>query len=129
MKELKDYNIATKRLWIAHEAFRRLGFSSDDIYVVPHKSPHFNVLMKMVSCVLKTQGKEFVWSCGSYTEEKDQKAIISEWVEFATQLNSGKIPEKDLQELWKEWPVPGSISTLIQALSQKGFVFCNETFN
>jgi hypothetical protein len=66
------------------EAFRRLGFSADDLFLqIARSATH-----KVTSCfvTLRTQGKEF-----------PSNTCVS-----ATAINHGEVSSTDLDRIWKE---------------------------
>lgn len=120
MKGVFDYSEPIRKLWVIHEAFRRLGFSSDDIYVGQHNEPVWGVTTPTLNCTLKTQEKEFVVSIAHYKKGEIWRAF-DEWTDFVTKMTNGEFSERDLMELFHEWPFPGTMTQFVMALTVKGF--------
>jgi hypothetical protein len=72
----------------AFEAFRKMGFLSDDIYCVVSRSVRLGGALGAFA-VLKTQGKEFSIDCGPVTSEKDAG---EEYQRVSKAVSAGEIP-------------------------------------
>ena len=99
-----------------HEAFRRLNFSSNDIFV------YFG--RQGVKVVLRTQGKEFVvavddrdWPCG--TEER-----IKQWSEAVRAWN-GSMTDAERKSIYESCVI-GRATELIVALDRKGIKYTTD---
>lgn len=119
--------------WSVHEALRRLGFTSDEIFfavnrpakmgltsVLKHQ-PGFKVCVSeetywQVVCVLKTHGREFVVTCGFVPKRLPHKKIVETWVDFVTRFNEGKIEEAFLQDVWERSEVKNTWVEFVAAL-------------
>lgn len=101
----------------AHQAFRKLGFASEDIYCAPVKSYLNNGVMSCF-CVLQTQGKIFTLECGPISGGDDEK-FIKEYVKVAKEISSGHMPESELSRLWEECLARKQSMELLMALARK----------
>jgi hypothetical protein len=112
----------TMRMFIGNrEAFRKLGFSADDLYCQIAKSlRNYGVL----SCflVLKTQNSEFLVECGEIRNSKDFEL---EYKRACDALNSRKLSEKDLEQIYLECEAFQKGSDLIAAIMLKGIFIPN----
>lgn len=95
----------------AHEAFRKLGFPSDDIFMCKDAA---NVL----AVVLKSQGKEFILTVGE-VDEPDH-VWQARWTEKATWWNTA--PDAEKLPVYAESAVRRNAELLVGCLLQKGFV-------
>lgn len=97
----------------AFEAYRRVGFSSDDIYcqVSPgmDRKPH-------IFATLRAQGKEFLIDCGPFEDVASFETVYA-------QLRK-EIPawtNEEYQSLWQESFVGNNLFSLVCGLVEKGF--------
>lgn len=125
--------------WSTHEAFRRLGFSSDEIFfganrpakmgltpILKHE-PGFTVCVSeanywQVVCVLKTHGREFVVTCGWMPKRISHKKILSIWSDFVERFNAGKLEDGYLQGVWEKSAVKNTAFELVAALLRADIV-------
>lgn len=91
------------------EAFRRFGFSAEDIYVASDSAGVLAVL-------LKTQGQQFVAPVG-HVDLNDWEAS---WTAVVEALRSGALSDADLEEIWQESLVRKHGPELLLALYKKG---------
>ncbi len=106
----------------AFEGFRKLGFSSDDIYfTVGGQAPasHPEGPGRQVVIVLKAQGKRFNIVVGFVADDAD--SIERTWVEFATAVNDGQVSQEHLDRLWQESMIHNDAAGFLIALVGKGF--------
>ena len=104
--KLLDLPIVIKEAICCHEALRRMGFRSEDIFVVDN--------MGEIFVALKTQGKEFNIDIGT-NPEKDIQPL---W-ETATNLYNTSMDDEAL-ELWNSSQMKQTFIALAQALKMKG---------
>jgi hypothetical protein len=103
-------------LWTCHEAFRRLGFSADDIFVsCAVIDPQTQ--RKTVGVVLMTQGRQF----GIHTRPvADPEAFLKKWAEFAEGLRHGRPNDTELSGIWEKSEILARAGTLVGQLLLKG---------
>lgn len=98
----------------AFEAYRRVGFSSDDIYcqVSPgmDRKPH-------IFATLRAQGKEFLIDCGPF---EDVASFETVYARLQKELPTWTDEEYD--RLWQESFVANNAGALLWGLVEKGFV-------
>lgn len=96
------------------EGFRRLGFEADDIFFI-YASRQLELF-----CVLKTQDKEFSINCGPLRmTQREWEATVT----VATHaINTGLMPEEDLQRIWSESMVFKKSMEFLLVLKAKGIV-------
>jgi hypothetical protein len=121
MKNLNDYSETILKAWAYHEALRRLGFLSKDIYVDIYREPVASVLVFTFGTVLRAQGKKFVVSCGAYPDAATAMGAMTEWDEFVDQLPS--FSDEELQEVFAASEVWGASAEFVLSLRKKGFMF------
>jgi hypothetical protein len=116
MSDSPDYPPVIWFVWTIHEALRRLGFISDDIFV--HADP-----LGTVAVELRTQNKSFSAVVGP--SGMTQAGFVAAWYDFATNLSSNKISQDDLVKRWDESRAKHDPS-FITALLNAGFTFPRE---
>lgn len=97
--------------WACHEALRRAGFRSDDIYIIPDAN------QGEVYVQLQAQGKEFnmrVGPRGMSVEEFESK-----WKQWCADIQT--IAEDELQQLWESSFIRRRVIPLVADLTVKGF--------
>jgi hypothetical protein len=92
------------------EAFRKLGFRSEDIFVF--------LLRGSAYVMLRTQGKEFVCAAGPMDLPKER--FTSEWEKVAIALNYREIPDGDFLRIYTECEAYTDSVGFMVALSAKG---------
>lgn len=95
----------------AFEAFRRLGFKSDDIFAA------VDTYGRAYS-ILRTQGKEFTATVGMFDGRAQE--FVRGWEEAAAATNKGEISPDDLQSIYQESFVLQNSVGLLLALEKKG---------
>ena len=107
----------TMRLWIGgFQAFRNMGFKSDDLTCYVSQSMRHGVLSAFVQ--LKAQGKEFLLECGPVA---DGPTFLAEYRKVCLAINSGEIPQADLDRIWQESEPFQDKVGFAAAVSMKGF--------
>lgn len=103
-------------LWTCHEAFRRLGFPADDIFIsCAVIDPATG--QKTAGVVLMTQGKQF----GIHTRPvRDPEAFLKKWVAFAEGLHLRKPDDKELMDIWEKSEIRMQAGELVGRLLLKG---------
>jgi len=108
-----DFSHQVRESWANHEAFRRLGFSADEIFVA--------VDVVRAYTVLRAQGLEFVVVLGDIED-----GFLDGWSMFAECSNRNAFAEEDLQEVWEESWVKNNSVCLVTAMTDKGFSFVEQ---
>jgi hypothetical protein len=101
----------------AFEAFRKMGFLSDNIFCMVSRSVRLGGELGAF-CVLKTQGKEFSIDCGPVTSEKDAG---EEYQRVSKAVSAGEVPQEDLDRIWWESEACQRSIPLVLAIQGKGF--------
>jgi len=86
--------------WTVHEALRKLGFSAEDIYLVPSvpiDAPHTG---EWLCVVLRAQGKEFVKPIGPIGNATSREALYQKWSDLAEELKT--VPRAVLARIYSE---------------------------
>ena len=98
------------------EAFRRLGFTSDEIFV------GYNGGNPVV--VVRAQEKQFAVAVGDTgPQPTDEQQYQEEWVDAVAAWNGGMLTEVERQRLYREHVIDaGKGMPLLEALFAKGFV-------
>ena len=130
-----DMPRALLEAWAQHEAFRRLGFSPDDIFfganqpaqmgltpILKHQ-PALRICVTedqywQIVCVLKTQEKQFVVTCGWCPKRMSHEQILARWESFVERFNAGQIEDSYLQRVWERSQVRRDAVHLIEALGR-----------
>lgn len=99
------------------EAYRRLGFPSEEIFFIMDAT---NVFM-----VLKTQGKEFTIVCGPRGDLEGNQ-IIDEWNKRANAWN-GTMTTMEREEIWTSSFVANHCGSLIDGLLHKGITLSRQS--
>lgn len=112
-----------------HELFRRMGFSSDDLYVLPARTadPTHALLPKKlrvgdlcIHVMVKAQGLEFTGLVGK-VPCADEK-IAEEWRTVALSFNQSTEEEREAWErAWDRSRVRARLVGIVADMSAKGF--------
>ena len=121
MKKLTDYSAPILKAWTIHEALRRLGFLPREVYMSAYREPIDGVLAYVFGCILQTQDKEFIVSCGAYRDAAGVEHARVEWDEFREQIHEHS--EEALREVFEGSEVWGKSADFVLTLRKKGFMF------
>lgn len=102
----------------SREAFRRLGFSADDLYFAISPSARLKGAIGGFVKLL-TQGKEFVLELGPVEGNSD--GLIAEYKRFCAAQD--KVSQADMDRMWQESEPFQDKAGFVLALLAKGFVF------
>lgn len=94
----------------AHEVFRRLGFTPDEIFIHPHSDELFVVVKRAALMFSLTLGKHDI---------NDVNSVIEKWTAAADWWNTG--PEPERRELFDRSEVRKNVVMIIAAMQAKGF--------
>lgn len=104
-----------------HEAFRKLGFKPEEIFVgLLPAEVNGSLYDKVVTVVLRAQDKQFAATVCRWDISEDQFA--EKWSWMIDWLNN-RAPHEDLDRMWQQSAVGSAddFVTLGQALRDKGF--------
>ena len=102
--------------WATHEAFRRLGFAADDIFVLT--TTHDEVYVQ-----LRTQGKEFNVRIDLLGQGMTHEQFNERWLAFIERANGGHFSNDLLQQVFDRWlSSAGGGVPLLTAIVSKGIV-------
>jgi len=113
----KDISATVRRFIAAHEAYRKMGFSADDIYA----EPAIDGLTMRLSCfaLLRTQGKEFRVCCGPID---NHPAWEEEHRRVTTAIAAKEVSQTDLDRIWRESEVHLRPGLMVAAIVAKGIL-------
>ena len=101
--------------WATHEAFRRLGIESSDLFVIPSAGPKKDRVF-----VRARQGaKNFDFLVGRRAHGESSRVFAAKWEAFV--MGFATIPEEELQTIWLAWLEQVDRVGLVSALLLKGF--------
>lgn len=109
-----NLNSVFEDAWASFEAFRKLGFPSEDIYVVTtcDVPPHAMVRVRQ-------QKKEFNFVVGPIGDLSAEQ-FGERWKSYAAAINGGLIPHTELERIYKVWLARCDVPGLMVALGRKG---------
>jgi len=113
--KLAQLHPALQEALAVHEAYRRLGFAAEDIYISQQNGNLF--------CILKTQGKDFVICVGALAECELEE--LTELWGAATYLWNEVAPEAERQALWENSCILHDATGFVMALTEKGILIPN----
>lgn len=105
--------------WACHEAFRRLGFSADDIYVIGSASVN-NAGLPAIHSVLRTQGRELVVICGVYNTDAELEKVMEKYAIFLELYNAGFLDEDKMRARYERSMVGQDTLGFLTAIERKG---------
>jgi hypothetical protein len=95
-----------------------MGFRAEDLYcTISRSARHGGVLSAFVE--LHAQGKTFMLECGPVG---DEVAFQNEYRRVSDAINSGKLPQKDMDRIWQESEPYQDRVGFATAVTGKGFV-------
>lgn len=112
----EDYPEGVQYAWCAHQAFRRLGFKADDIWLIIAKAGDDNEQLHAFM-TLKTQGKEIHVDCG----RADEKTFPELWKSFCKAFNENKFREKALRKVFDASNFTTHTAQFVMLLLNRGF--------
>lgn len=101
-----------------HEAFRKLGFNSEDVFIARGLGPD-RVLSILVG--IKRDGQQFFLSVGHYDGTDEQ--LLSTWHEVVAVYKGS--PEESLQNMWDNSSIKKQSVVFLNALIKKGILMPN----
>jgi hypothetical protein len=107
----EDVHPTFRNLLGIHEAFRKPGFPSENIFIL-YETTHFAVM-------LKSRGKEFTVLAGNLPEGMDPASFQTAWTHIAESANNGTISEEDFQRMFEESPPNKDRFGFIMGLTEK----------
>jgi hypothetical protein len=113
----KDISRTLRRFIGVHEAYRRMGFSADDIFA----ETCTDGLSMLLSCfaLLRAQGKEFRVCCGPIDSEP---TFAEEHRRVLHAILAKEVPQADLDRIWKDAQEQLQMGQFMMAIVRKGIV-------
>ena len=118
MKKIADFDPIYVDCWAWHEAFRKLGFSADDIYVEIAKNGSVEDCPLFIFMSLISQGRKFSAAIGPVVEP--ESVIAQKWTALCEAFNAKQIDEGDLATAYEARMSHLHVS-IVSALMNKGF--------
>lgn len=118
MRRISEFEPIYVDCWAWQQAFRKLGFPSDNIYVVFGRNGEIPGGPDWIFVVLKAQRLEFTVPVGARTMADD--VFAKKWTEFCDAFNAWQIDEADLVTAYGE-RMGTKHSQLIEKMLRKGF--------
>jgi hypothetical protein len=120
---MQDYPQVLVDTWAVHEALRRLGFASEDIFVHVAGNGEAPTSGPWLFVVLKTQGKEFSIDIGPLGKLSPEEALRT-WHVFCEKWNTREFLDSEAQRMYEaRFLKRTSAAGLATGLLSKGFVF------
>lgn len=121
MRKLNEYPQVLLKVLILHEAFRRLDFEPDQIFVEPNRDETGTIALFVL---VKSGGREFRAIAGPVGDVSVEK-MYDLWVELATRFNTSAFDESDEDAVYyKFWRASAGdpARSLVEALVSKGLI-------
>jgi hypothetical protein len=114
---LLDYPQPFKEAVGTFEVLRKLGFPSEAIFFgVADPSPG----VVQVFVALKFREKEFTITLGTVPGTPEE--VKATWMDLATQIVNGAVPQSDLNQVWQNCLVRRHSTDFLLALTNKGLI-------
>lgn len=110
---LKTIHPTMQRALCWFEAFRRLGYPADDIFLVVGQDPHLGLAL---FTMVRANGKEFPCTAGPWDQDKSH--VSRQWEEASTIWNHTTGAQHN--QLFERVMQPGFSVPFITALTRKG---------
>jgi hypothetical protein len=104
--------------WAWQQAFRKLGFPSENIFVSINRNGAIPDSPPWVFVLLRAQGLEFTVPAGPF--DVTEQEFAAKWTEFCDAFNAGKIDESDLMAEYNERMADKHV-LLVESMVRKGF--------
>lgn len=115
-----DYPQVYLDLYAVHQIFMRLGFDPDEIFVAVRDVINLNKT-NVLCAVLRTQGKEFIFTLDSLGDDMISKEVYDKWAAFVEEITISSFEVK--QQVFEKSRVALQQVLLVEALTRKGFKF------
>ena len=105
-----------------HEALRKFGFRSDDIFFSIGISANFGG--RCMHIILKTQGKQFIMTVCKIDDDVTDEQVYNRWSEVATLMSSHMISQDEANRMWQQSQMgknQDDFEALALAIQAKGF--------
>lgn len=106
------------KAWTVFEAFRRLGFTPDEIYFAYR--PNNFITVTEVSVVLKTQNKEFCVGLGELSPIQNESELKDKWTYFCNETLP-KATQNELSDKWESSIISKDSVGFMKSFLDKGF--------
>jgi hypothetical protein len=117
----KEISHTMRRFLGAWEGFRKLGFSSTDIFCSVERSARFGGRLSCF-CVLKVQGRQFVFECGPVASEQEAG---DEYLRVTKAVLAHELPQEDMDRIWNASEACQRFDELAEAILSKGIEIPN----
>lgn len=101
-----------------HEAYRKLGFKSEEIFCQVAITPTTRGLACFATLI--TQEKDFLAIVG---DVPDADVFLAEYEVVAAAINDGTVSQEVLDRIWQESVAYNNKESFITALLSRGFIF------
>ena len=108
MKTIEDYDETYRRCWTIYEAFRRFGFSSNQIVGMYFDN-------NKLALKLSANDKEFIAVAGDVFD--DHETVYRIWQEIGAMIMDKNVPNESFHKTWAELE---KLKSLASALIIKG---------
>lgn len=115
-----DYPQVYLDLYAVHQIFMRLGFEPDEIFVAVRNVININKT-NVLCAVLRSQGKEFIFTLDSLGDDMIEKEVLGKWASFVEDVTVSSFEVK--QRVFEKSRVALQQVLLVEALTKKGFKF------
>lgn len=112
MNNYESVSPAMREMLATHDAFRKLGFTPDDIFV------HYNSDGTVLVAVHGKDDREFAVTCGHV--DLSREGFVREWTRVVEAVRSASFPQADLDRMWIESLVYRERVTFVASLVAKG---------
>jgi len=102
-------------MWAAHQVFMAMGFDAENIYV-------YSDNLNQLGVVLRTNGKEFVYTIGRYKNKNQLQLTLTLWTEFTDAHNDKVFDRAILDRIYENSYVVKNKVQLIMAMAHKGIL-------
>jgi hypothetical protein len=107
-------------LYAVHQVFMRLGFEPEEIFVAVRDVININKT-NVLCAVLRSQGKEFIFTLDSLGDDMIEKEVLAKWTTFVEKITISSFEVK--QQVFEKSRVVLQQVLLVEALAKKGFKF------
>jgi len=102
-------------IWATHQIFRTLGFSPDEIYVVPNSIHPVSGARSQAVAVVRGQGRfAITMPMHEHTEEE----ILAGWADYCARMT--KASEQELQAVYERSMACANFPAILAAMHAKG---------
>lgn len=97
---MRDYEPPILEAWATWESFRKLGFSSDDLYWVIQNTVNARPKPGLtLSIILKSQGREFSVTCSERLSKNKAARLLDQARLFIADVNANAFDHDEMREV------------------------------